>query len=227
MITTLLWDVDDTLLDFGAAERNAVRTLFREFGFGPCTDGMLERYSQINRRYWERLERRELTRQEILVGRFREFFAEVGLDPDAAPAFNERYQPCLGETVVFRDNSYDVVSSLRGRVRQYVVSNGTVAAQTRKLRLSGLGELMDGVFLSERLGVEKPDIRFFDHVLAEIGAADRRQVMIVGDSLTSDMRGGAGAGIVTCWYNPERRPRPADPRIDHEIADLREVCGLL
>lgn len=227
MITTLLWDVDDTLLDFAAAEKNAVRTLFREFGFGACSDEMLERYSQINKRYWARLERKELTKPEILVGRFREFFAAEGLDPAAAAGFNERYQSCLGDTIVFRDDSYSIVSSLRGRVRQYVVSNGTVTAQSKKLRLSGLGELMDGIFLSEQLGVEKPDVRFFQKVFEKIPPADKAQVMIVGDSLTSDMRGGRDAGILTCWYNPGKTPRSNDVKIDYEIADLHMIYDLL
>ena len=155
MITTILWDVDGTLLDFLAAEKAAIRTLFAEFGFGECTDEAIARYSKINRRYWEKLENGELTKPEVLVGRFREFFETEGLDVTAAPAFNERYQVCLGDTIVFRDDSYEIVKSLRGRVKQYVVSNGTVLAQTKKLRLSGLGELMDGIFLSIGISATK------------------------------------------------------------------------
>ena len=96
---------------------------------------MLERYSQINKSYWERLERKELTRQEVLVGRFQEFFEAEGLDPAVAAEFNERYQLSLGDTIVLRDDSYNLVKSLGGKVKQYVVSNGTVAAQSKKLRL--------------------------------------------------------------------------------------------
>lgn len=226
-MTTLLWDVDGTLLDFDAAERAAIRALFREYGLGPCSDALLARYSQINKDYWQRLERRELTRQEILVGRFRDFFAIAGVDQGLAEEFNERYQVSLGDTIVFRDDSYEIVSALRGRVRQYVVSNGTVRAQEKKLRLSGLGALMDGVFLSEQLGTEKPDPGFFDQVFAAIAPVDKARTMIVGDSLTSDIQGGVNAGIVTCWYNPGGQARPAGMRIDHEITDLHEVYTLL
>ena len=96
MITTILWDVDGTLLDFLAAEKAAIRTLFAEFGFGECTDEAIARYSKINRRYWEKLENGELTKPEVLVGRFREFFETEGLDVTAAPAFNERYRNSAG-----------------------------------------------------------------------------------------------------------------------------------
>lgn len=227
MITTLLWDMDETLLNFAAAERAAINALFQEFGFGECSDAMLERYSKINRSYWERLERKELTKPEILVGRFRDFFEAEGLDSTVAAEFNEKYQLSLGDTIVFRDDSYNIVKSLRGKVKQYVVSNGTIAAQTKKLRLSGFGELMDGVFLSEDLGVEKPDILFFKKVFEKIHPEDKSQVMIVGDSLTSDIQGGNNAGIMICWYNPEQKPYQGDLRIDHEIRDLHEVYDLI
>lgn len=227
MITTLLWDMDETLLNFAAAERAALNALFQEFGFGECSDAMLQRYSKINRSYWERLERKELTKPEILVGRFRDFFEAEGLNSTVAAEFNEKYQLSLGDTIVFRDDSYNIVKSLRGKVKQYVVSNGTIAAQTKKLRLSGFGELMDGVFLSEDLGVEKPDILFFKKVFEEIHPEDKSQVMIVGDSLTSDIQGGNNAGIMTCWYNPEQKPYQGDLRIDHEIRDLHEVYDLI
>lgn len=227
MVTTLLWDMDETLLNFAAAERAAINALFQEFGFGECSDAMLERYSKINRSYWERLERKELTKPEILVGRFRDFFKAEGLDSTVAAEFNEKYQLSLGDTIVFRDDSYNIVKSLRGKVKQYVVSNGTIAAQTKKLRLSGFGDLMDGVFLSEDLGVEKPDILFFEKVFEKIHPEDKSQVMIVGDSLTSDIQGGNNAGIMTCWYNPEQKPYQGDLRIDHEIRDLHEVYDLI
>ena len=227
MITTILWDVDATLLNFKEAEKAAIRTLFQKFGFGECTDEMLNRYSQINKTYWERLERKELTRAEVLEGRFRDFFGKVGLDVNQAAAFNENYQTSLGDTIVFNDNSYDVIKSLQGKVKQYVVSNGTITAQTKKLRLSGLGELMDGIFLSEELGVEKPDVRFFEKVFAKIEPADKIQIMIVGDSLTSDMQGGVNAGIVTCWYNPEHAPLQGNLKIDYEIDDLHKIYDLL
>lgn len=227
MITTILWDVDATLLNFVAAEKAAIRALFQKYKLGECTDEMLARYSRINRTYWERLERKELTRNEVLVGRFLEFFEKEGLNTEVAADFNEDYQSSLGDTIVFNDNSYEIIKSLQGKVKQYVVSNGTITAQSKKLRLSGLGELMDGIFLSEQLGVEKPDGLFFEKVFDKIGPVDKSQVMIVGDSLTSDIQGGNNSGIVTCWYNPEHKQAEAGIRIDHEISDLHEIYDLI
>ena len=223
----LLWDVDGTLLDFIAAEKAAVQTLFREFGLGECTDEMVERYSRINKEYWERLERGELSKPEILVRRFADFFASEGLDASKAPEFNEQYQVRLGDTVVVCYDSYELLSSLRGRVKQYAVSNGTVVAQTRKLRRSGFDRLLDGVFLSEELGYEKPATEFFGRVFAAIGEPDRERVLIVGDSLTSDITGGNRAGIRTCWYNPKGEPNLTAAHADYEIRDLHGILDII
>ncbi len=227
MITTILWDVDGTLLDFKAAEKAAVRNLFEEFGLGECTDEMIARYSFINEIWWQRLERNEITKPEVLNGRFRQFFGEYGIDPDLAEKFNQRYQLALGDTIVYRDDSYEIVKSLKGKVKQYVVSNGTVIAQTKKLKASGFDELMDGIFLSEEIGCEKPNIGFFGPVFETIEEKRRSQIVIVGDSLTSDIRGGMNAGIVTCWYDPEKKEIPEGYRIDHVIADLHEIYSLI
>ena len=226
-VKAILWDVDGTLLDFAAAEKAAVQKLFIEFGLGECTDGMVARYSAINDAYWKRLERGEITKAEVLVGRYRDFFSEIGVDPSLAETFNARYQIALGDTVVYRDDSLNLVKSLHGKVKQYVVSNGTVVAQTRKLERSGLGRWMDGIFLSEQLGAEKPSPRFFEQVFAALPDIPKEDMLIVGDSLTSDMQGGLNAGVPTCWYNPQSLPRPADMAIAFEIQNLQQIYELL
>ncbi len=227
MMKVILWDIDGTLLDFHAAERVAIKNLFQKFQLGECTDEMLGRYSKINKSYWERLERGELTKPQILVGRFETFFAEEGLDVSVASEFNQAYQLSLGDTIVYCDDSYEIVKSLKGRVKQYAVSNGTIVAQTKKLERSGLGELFDGVFLSEQLGVEKPNVQFFEQVFAAIGPVNKAEVIIVGDSLSSDICGGNNAGICTCWYNPDMQKTSAEYRIDYEIRDLHEIYEIV
>lgn len=227
MIKIVLWDIDNTLLDFHAAEREAIKTLFARFNLGECTDEMLQRYSKINRSYWERLERGEVTKPKVLVGRFEDFFASEGIDTSVAPEFNEAYQLSLGDTIVYRDDSLNIMKSLKGKVKQYAVSNGTIVAQTKKLRLSGLGELFDGIYLSEDLGVEKPNVEFFDKVFAEIGPIRKDEVIIVGDSLTSDICGGNNVGILTCWYNPFKAELRGDYKVDYEITDLHAIYDIL
>lgn len=223
MIKVILWDIDGTLLNFEKAERYAIRKCFSLFGLGECTDEMLAEYSQINRKYWEKLERGELSKPEVLKGRFLEFFALERPAFEKTDAFNGEYQQQLGEAVFFQDDGYELVKRLKVHVKQYAVTNGTYTAQKKKLEKSGLGELLDGVFISDKVGAEKPSGEFFDAVRAQIGHYEGNEIMIVGDSLTSDIQGGNNAGILCCWYNPQGAGNDKGLRVDYDIADLRQV----
>ena len=225
----ILWDVDGTLLDFRASEAHAVRALFKKYNLGTCTDEMLAEYSQINVKYWQKLERGEMTKPEILVGRFREFFANYGLDTSIVEAFNADYQPALGDHCVFIPNAWDVLQGQKasGDYTLAIITNGTKIAQTKKLRVTELDQVFEHIFISEDVGFEKPAAEFFDHVCAELGVTDRSKCLIIGDSLTGDIRGGANAGIDTCWFNPAKKPAPQDLPITYEIESLLEVTSIL
>ena len=227
MIKVILWDIDATLLDFLAAEKAAIDFCFEKFGLGTCTEEMLKRYSVINRRYWEMLEKGEMSKPEILVNRFKEFFETEGLDTSCAKDFNDTYQVALGDTICFRDNGYELVKKLKDQYKQYVVTNGTFIAQERKLKKSGIGELVEASFISDLIGYEKPAMEFFDHVFENIGHYEKDEVLIIGDSLTSDMQGGNNAGIICCWYNPNHLENTKDIKIDHEIDNLWQLEGIL
>ena len=194
---------------------------------GECTDEMLSRYIVINRKYWEALERGELTKPEVLVGRFREFFETEGLPVKHAESFNKEYQVRLGDTIVFCDNVFELLQKYKGQIKQYAVTNGTKVAQDRKLKNSKLDTLFDGIFISDVLGVEKPNKEFFDKVFEAIGNYEKDEVIIVGDSLTSDIKGGNNAGILTAWYNPKRIENAKNVNIDFQISNLWEIEQIL
>ncbi|MBQ7035542.1 MAG: YjjG family noncanonical pyrimidine nucleotidase [Clostridia bacterium] len=226
MIKAVLWDIDGTLLDFLKAEAYGIRKCFSIFNLGECTDEMLERYSAINRTWWCRLERGECTKPEVLEGRFADFFKAEGIDFDQIDEFNLAYQYHLGNHAFFCDHGLETVEMLKGKVAQYAVTNGTALAQDRKLEQSGLNRLLDGIFISERVGSEKPDVRFFDAVFASIPYS-KEECIIIGDSLTSDMQGGMNANISTCFYNPKDILIPEGYHIDYTVRDLAEVLDLI
>ena len=184
---------------------------------------MLENYKGINRGYWQAMERGEIEKPVLLVKRFEDFLNAYGLDSSVAAGFNELYQILLGETVVFYENALETVQALKGKVLQCAVTNGTKVAQDGKLRNSGLDKEFDRVFISEVVGIEKPNKGFFDAVFAEIGEYAKDEVLIVGDSLTSDIQGGVNAGIKTCWFNPKGAENTSALKPDYEIRDIGEV----
>ncbi|MBP3578135.1 MAG: YjjG family noncanonical pyrimidine nucleotidase [Lachnospiraceae bacterium] len=223
MFKVILWDVDATLLNFEKAEEAGIRGCFEKYNLGECTDEMLENYKVINRGYWQRMERGEIEKPVLLIKRFEDFLNAYGLDSSVAAGFNELYQILLGETVVFYENALETVQALKGKVLQCAVTNGTKVAQDGKLKNSGLDKEFDHIFISEVVGIEKPNKGFFDAVFAEIGEYNKEEVLIVGDSLTSDIQGGVNAGIKTCWFNPKGVENTSALKPDYEIRDIGEV----
>ncbi len=224
----ILWDIDGTLLDFHPAERHAIQKCFREFGLGECTDEMVQEYSGINKRYWLALELGKITKEQVLVGRFRELFANHGIDEELATKVNAKYQMYLGDEVFFFPGVMDMIQDFKEQgLVQCAVTNGTKVAQVRKLSKSGLDQLLDFIFISEDVGYEKPAPEFFQKVFAKIGEYQPDEVLIVGDSLTSDMKGGKGAGIRTCWFNSKGAEKSFQIDTDYEIKQIVQVKDII
>jgi 2-haloacid dehalogenase len=227
MYQYLLWDIDGTVLDFLASEAYAIKTLFQKYNLGPCTDQMLKLYSDINIKYWQKLEQNQLTKPEILIGRFKEFFSIIGADVEIAQAFNRDYQLTLGDHIEFVEHAKEMLLSQKGNYTLVAVTNGTKVAQEKKLRLSGLDRVFDAIFISEDVGAEKPSTTYFEYVFQTLGITDKKQVIIIGDSLTSDMKGGWLAGIDTCWFNPQHNPNSLAIPITYEIDSLTQLENIL
>ncbi len=221
----ILWDVDGTLLDFSRSERYGITKCLNDIGVS-ATEEMLARYSVINDARWKKLECGELTKEQVMEGRFQQFFSEYGIACPDIPGFNAEYQQALGAVYFYRDRSLELCKKLKDMGwRQYIVTNGSAAAQKNKLRLAGFLPLMDGLFISESIGVPKPAREFFDAIWKQ-GVAKEESV-IIGDSLTSDMRGGNQAGIPCIWYNPGRKTNTTAVRVDYEIQNLWDVLPVL
>jgi len=227
MYKYLLWDIDGTVLDFLASEAYAIRFLFKKYNIGECSDEMLKVYSEINAKYWRKLEKGELTKQEILVMRFRDFFELIGADVSLAEAFNKDYQVALGDHIEFVDKAKEMLLSQKGKYTLVAVTNGTKIAQDKKLRLSGLDKVFDAIFISEDVGAEKPSKEYFEYVFEKVGVRDKKEALIIGDSITSDILGGFNAGIDTCWFNPSHKSNTLDIPVTYEIDNLGKLSEIL
>lgn len=228
MIKYLLWDIDATLLNFKKAEYFAMREGFREFNLA-IDESEIKNYNLINDKYWKRLEKGEITRETVLHGRFREFFdgLNIGYNDKLIYDFNKFYQVELGNNIFFNDNAKETLKALEKSYKQYAITNGSIVAQKGKLKKSGLDKIFDGVFISEEMGIDKPNKEFFDIVFENIGSTDTREYLLVGDSLTSDILGANNAGIKNIWYNPEKKEKNLDVIVNFTIYDLREVVEIL
>lgn len=223
MIEFLFLDLDDTILDFQKAERLALAKTLESFGLPP-TDTVLARYHQINREHWERLERKELTRQQVLVGRFAALFAEMGLSAQAEQVARA-YEENLSQGHYFLPGAEEALRSLRKKYKLYLASNGTARVQAGRLKSAGIIPYFQEIFVSEEMGYNKPDPAYFDACFARIPGFRKDRAMMVGDSLTSDILGGIQAGIATCWVNPHRKTGSIRP--DYEIESIVQLEALL
>ena len=223
----LLWDIDGTIINFELAERAAIRSLFERFKLGDCSDEMLMYYSQINKRYWQLMESGKIKKDKMLVERFVEFFSNKGINADIAAEFNKEYQIALCDTIVFNDDAIDIIKHQKKTCKIIIVTNGTEVVQEKKLERSGLNDIADNVFISELVGFEKPNIKFFEKVILEVGIKDLKEALIIGDSLTSDIQGGHNIGIDTCWYNPKNEENTTLLNPTYTIRNLHELENII
>lgn len=225
MIRNVLFDLDDTLFDFHKAEKIALTKTLVHFGIDP-TEETLALYSTINAANWKRLELGEISREEVKVGRYRELFKTIGVecDPVKATAY---YESMLAIGHYFMPGAPELLEELYGKYRLYIVSNGTAKVQEGRIESSGIAKYMDGIFISQVLGANKPDKQFFDICFAEIPDFSLSETVIIGDSLSSDIKGGINAGITTVWFNPKGIENDNDIKPDYTIKELSEVPGLL
>ena len=225
MIRNVLFDLDDTLFDFHKAEKIALTKTLVHFGIDP-TEETLALYSTINATHWKRLELGEISREEVKVGRYRELFKTIGVecDPVKATAY---YESMLAIGHYVMPGAPELLEELYRKYRLYIVSNGTAKVQEGRIGSSGIAKYMDGIFISQILGANKPDKQFFDICFAEIPDFSLSETVIIGDSLSSDIKGGINAGITTVWFNPKGIENDNNIKPDYTIKELSEVPGLL
>lgn len=217
----ILMDIDNTLLDFDAATRDALAQLLARFGLD-LTPEREARFHVINNRLWTAYEHGEIPKSAIFERRFAQHLGEMGVETDPLEA-NELYARGLRESAVLMPHCTELLDALKERCRLFAVTNGVVTTQLPRLAKSGLDRYFEQVFISETMGSKKPEKEFFDLVFAAIGPVDKARCILLGDSLTSDMQGGRNAGIATCFLGKDT----GDDRCDYVISDLMEFLEIV
>ena len=224
MIEFLFLDLDDTILDFHKAERIALSKTIRDIGVEP-TEKVLHRYHLINKWHWEQLELGKLTRAEVLENRFKVLFQELGREVDAT-ACARAYERNLSVGHYFLPGAEEAVEALHKKYRLFLASNGTASVQKGRMTSANLYRFFEKVFVSQEIGYNKPSEAYFDTCFAQIPGFDRAKAIMVGDSLSSDIKGGINAGIATVWVNPEHKDC-GNVKPDYEIESLSQLEALL
>ena len=222
---SVLLDLDDTILDFKKAERIAISKTFLGIGIEP-TDEVVSRYSEINIMQWEKLELGLVAREDALRDRFDILFKEIGVDYPGIEA-ERTYEKLLEIGHYFMPGAEETLRAIYEKYDLYIVSHGLASVQDSRLRSAGISYMFKDIFISERIGFQKPDREFFDRCFARIPGFERGRSVIVGDSLTSDIRGGMNAGITTCWYDPYSKPLRDGIVPDYRITAMPELPALL
>ncbi|QWI52257.1 YjjG family noncanonical pyrimidine nucleotidase [Bacillus mycoides] len=222
---TLLFDVDDTLLDFQKAEKIALRMLFEEKGL-LLTDEIEDRYKKINKSLWDSFEKGEIARNEIINTRFSILFKEYGEEVDGILVENN-YRSYLEEGNQLMQGAFEFINQIQSKYDLYIVTNGISKTQDKRLRNAGLHSLFKDIFVSEDTGFQKPMREYFDYVFERIPNFASEEGLIIGDSLSADIKGGYVAGIDTCWFNPEKKSNDSEIMPTYEVHNFEELYALL
>lgn len=224
MLKSIFFDLDETLLDFTRAEAAALSRTLRCFGIEP-TQYVINRYHVLNISQWRLMEEGKLSREGVLTRRFEILFEELEWKIDVS-AFNEQYEIFLGEGHYFLPGAEALLNELAPQYDLYLATNGASAVQRGRLKSADLEPYFKGIFISEEVGFNKPSIEYFKACFASIPDFDPSAAIMVGDSLTSDIRGGKNAGIRTCWLNPSGTIHHPDIIPDYTVHSLEELPAL-
>lgn len=226
--TTVLFDADNTLLDFDKDENCALRKTMELYGV-PVTEENIKAYVEINQGMWKAIERGELTKPELKRTRFKKFFEAINFRCDTNPfEVNEKYLSLLGEGGNTLEGAVELCRELKEKGYDlYIVTNGVANTQKKRLTKSGLIPLFTDIFVSETVGHQKPKKEYFDYVLSHIKEKDIDKIILVGDSLTSDIKGAMNVGLKSVWLNLKGQDLPEEYKPDYVISDVRDVRGIL
>ena len=225
MFKFVLMDLDDTLLDFHSSEAWALKNALSSLGVD-SSEKTAARYSEINDSLWKKLEQGKITRERLLVERFEILFSELGADCSAHETW-KMYESYLSKTHFFVPHAKELLEDIYNEYELYIVSNGTASVQHGRIACSELSKYFRGIFISQEIGINKPQKGFFDYCFNKIHDFLKEKTIIVGDSLTSDIKGGNNAGIQTCWYNPRGIKCPDDVTVNYEIKDILQLKNIL
>lgn len=220
----LLFDLDDTLLDFRATEADSLRNLFEGYGY-EFSDELFEVYRCVNQQLWASYECGTLTLEHVLHTRFSKTMLQLGQVVDGLE-WESRYRELLGNGCQLVEGAFELCRNLSESHRLFAITNGIAATQMKRLKQAGLNPFFEDLFDSQTIGFQKPAKKFFDYVACHVCRFNTEEALVIGDSLNTDIKGGILAGIDTCWVNRTAHPGAAEIQSTYTIANLAELYDI-
>ena len=222
----VLFDADNTLLNFDAAENKALAETLVNYGIEPDAE-TVQTYREINSDLWKQLEKGQIRREKLMSERFTRFLKAINAAGNGTEMNRFYLEQLSTHPDLMSPTVLDVMKELSEVATLAIVTNGFDKVQSRRVQESGLLNYLEDVFVSEKLDSEKPNRKIFDAALRALGVENREHVLMVGDSLSSDIQGGVNAGLDTCWFNPNHAENPGKVCPTYEIATLEELYPLV
>lgn len=222
----IIFDADETLFDFKKSERDAFKNTMLEFNINYDENYHLKIYKDINTAIWKELEDGLITQKKLKVERFKRLSNALNAGFDEVE-FSKSYMKHLSYASFLYDDSVALIESLSKDYRLSIITNGLKDVQNNRIKRSIIGKYFDDIVISEEVEVSKPDPRIFEHALKNLNYTDKSKVLMVGDSLTSDIQGGLNFGIDTCWFNPNKIINRTEVKPIYEISNLMDLKKVL
>lgn len=231
MLKAVFLDIDNTLLSFDQYVQTAMRDGFVRFGLKPYEDWMFPVFERVNTGLWQEIEKETLTFERLKQIRWNHIFAELGVEFDGT-VFEAYFRDCLFESAIPEPGAPELLEYLSGKYLLCTASNGPYLQQVNRLRLAGMEKYFSHIFVSEEVGAPKPSGDFFKICFERLHGSGYPDLLpeesiMIGDSLTSDIRGGIDYGMKTCFYNRKKKEIPAGFLIDYQVSSLDEICRFL
>ncbi len=222
----IIFDADDTLFDFRKSERDAFKNAMVEFNIEYDENYHLKIYSDINTAIWKEFEDGLITQKELKVERFKRLSDKLNIDFDEVE-FAKSYMKHLSFASFLYDDSMNLIESLHKNYRLSIITNGLTEVQDNRIRKSAIAKYFENIVISEEVQVSKPDPKIFELTLNNMKYTDKSKILMVGDSLTSDIQGGINFGIDTCWFNPDKITNKTGMKPNYEISNLMDLKDIL
>lgn len=230
-IKVIFIDIDNTLLSFDEYVKQSMKNGFEHFRLRKFENWMLDEFHSINLKLWRQIEDKEITFEELGQIRWNMVFEKLGIDFDGV-VFEKYFRDCLTDSAIPVNGAYEMLDYLKDKYILFAASNGPYDQQTNRLRIGNMLDYFEAVYASEAVGASKPSVKFFDYAFRDLSerlgeTVIPEEALIIGDSITADMVGGANYGLKTCWYNRHKAQLPKKVELDYTIEKLEEVKNIL